>query len=235
MRNVPGGWPTLCWHSASLVPQKSARDPLFCSILLHRATPTPDQGKLLEEVFTIPAHLPTYHCASMYMPTSIVSQYLKLSNVITMIWFSSLILPWSYQLSGYLLIHCGKASLIIQSHVVGYLGCSWRLWNSLQEFSPPQQVGHSDITLLQMHPGSLKTFLGLRDWSALLNQFCLTHPGLWHSDAVQSSFHLVPCVLISWHSGIFRIGAESVPINWGVVIPSLHCWSHARASSLIML
>lgn len=118
----------------------------WLSVLFHSpplSHPHPRPGKALGGGLYHPCS-PTYHCSSMYMPTSIVSQYLTLSNVITMIRFSSLILPWSYQLSGNLLIHCGKASLIIQSHVVGYLGCSWRLWNSLQEFSPPQQVGHSD-------------------------------------------------------------------------------------------
>lgn len=93
MRNVPGGWSTLTWHSALLALQKSACDSLFYSILLHRATPQDGGGGLLEEVFIIPAHPPTYHCTSMYMSTSIVLQYLKLSNVIAMIWFSSLILP----------------------------------------------------------------------------------------------------------------------------------------------
>lgn len=118
-----------------------------------------------------------------------------------------------------------------------YLSCSWHLWNSLQELSPPQEVGHSGPTLLQMHPGTLKTFLGRRNWLALLSQFCLTssYSQGWHSDTVWSSFHLVPCVFIPWHSGITRRRAESVHMNWGTVIPCLHCWSQARVPPLTML
>lgn len=144
--------------------------------------------------------------------------------------------PLSNHFSRYLVIHCGATSLIIHSCVVG----TWVV-HDIFEIHYRSSLYPKKRTF-RPHPTpnasrNLKDFLGCRNWLALLSQFCLTSPYSqgWHSDTVWSSFHLVPCVFIPWHSGITRRRAESVHMNWGTVIPCPHCWSQARAPPLTML